>query len=415
MVEPESREATLEPWLEPENSWALSSVSTALRDHESGSFGDSGLLAEYMDRNARIRSSLDTRINGILGLEMQFEPPAQQPKRQAKRFAREIQERWFDIVPEDIDKEMKRWLFTMGFALAEVTWKPVGSTWMPQLHPWHAANVAYNSWERVWEVYDRQGVRHIVTPGDGRWLLLRATPNRPWMRGVVRCLGIEDTLRYQAVRDWGRWSEKYGLAILKAMLPANESSTTGGKLFFSSLRSIGKEAVVKCPQGEGPESSYDLEFLEPKTVAWQGFMKLLDLVAGDASIAILGQNLTTEIKGASLAAAKVHDLVRYDYIKADVETDATSYRDQLLKPYIRFNHGAGLEDMAPFPTRLTEQREDEGDRAKVLGDAAIAISGLLKISKSVDVEALLAEFRVPILQGAKVQPEDIDSDPDADE
>lgn len=375
-------------------------------EHERGYFHTSSLVADALDRNPRVRGALDSRVRAILGTAQYLEPPAEvEGDPFAEDLCAELESWWYTTATEAVLEGLLRYHTTLGFAPAEVSWRvernAAGSAvWRPAINPWHPAWSNYDLWLRAFYVYTLQGQRLWVQPGNGRWLLLRATAMRPWMRGVVRCIGLEDQLRAQAVRDWARWSEKHGIPITKAYVPQDEVNTEIARAFLRGLRTMGRQGHIKLVRGEDGKPRYDVAFEEMKAAGWEGFERIIGLCDVDVSIAILGQNLTSEVKGGSYAAARVHDEVKLDIVKADAEMLSTCLREDVIKPWVRYNYGSQFERFAPWPRWHVEppaNLEAEGKMFASLmsGIEAAARARAAGVDVPLDVRALFEKFGVP--------------------
>ena len=387
----------------------VSTIRTIITNHEAGDFYSSGQLADQLDRNARIRGALDSRVRAVLGAESILEPPAHSADDPlAKLINRQVMGWWHSVANEAVLEGMLRFHTTMGFATSEVTWQVKRTsnnegTWLPKLHPWHPATSGYDDGAKLMYVIDAAGKPLYVKPGDGRWLMLSASVLYPWMRGVVRCVGIEDTLRGQAVKDWARWCEKHGIPITKAYLPRQEVNSIVGKAFVRQLRLMGRQGHIKLPVDDDGKRLWDVEFEEMKAAGWEGFMRIIGLADTDVSIAILGQNLTSEVKGGSYAAAAIHDEVRLDIVKADAEMLSTCLREHVIKPWVKYNYGAHLVELAPWPKWMVEPKADRSAKSEVFakvmaGLEAVARTQAAGLMVPLDIRALLAEYEIPTLE-----------------
>lgn len=395
---PKNERPTGEAWVTQIASWSIAQVKAAILDHESGDFRDSALLFDYMDRNPRINAALDTRCKGVVGLPLTIEPADASTK--AKAYADEVTELWWTIFSESLLAGMLRSVCGMGFGPGEVTYASIEKRWIPTVHPWHCSNLYRNTYSNEWNAYQDMGQLLTIHPGDGQWLMLEASAHRTWMRGIVRCLSLSDTSRGSATTDWMRWSEKHGIAITKATLPQEQVNSDAGKAFAAGLRTMGREGVIKIPATGSDEPGWGVDYLEPKTATWQGFPALINQADKDVAIGILGQSLTTEVQGGSLAAAQVHELVRQDYIRADVQTLSTALRGQVLAYYMLYNHGPDSVKLTPWPKWDTSRPGETLERAKTLALVAESISKLALASPTVDVDALLDSFAIK-RKGAK--------------
>jgi phage gp29-like protein len=382
--------------VQPLSTWSVASVRAAIREHEQGQLARSALLAEQMERNPRIFGALNTRCLAMQGLPFEVEPNEDGDARRSGSVAREVEKRWWDLAPEEVLGDLLRWAVLLGVAIAEVVWDTSGARWMPTLVPVHPALVRWDDTQGAWLVRTTTGeVR--VEPGTGRWLVLSYTTARPWMRGVVRCLALEDKIRTESVRDWARWSERHGTPIIVAKTPAR-ASDADKEAFFDGLSDLGSGGTtVLAPQGESAEASFGLDLIEAKTAeASKGFQALIQLVADDAAIAILGQNLTQETKGGSLAAAKVHERVRADYLKADAELLATALRRDVLEPWALLNFGDA--SLAPWPCWDADEPEDTAAIVSQWKIGAEAVALLRAQGLNVDLVEVAEKLGVPLVK-----------------
>jgi phage gp29-like protein len=376
------------------SSWTISAIRRALDDHERGSFAQSAVLADALGRNPRIESAITTRTHGALGLPFTLEAAEKNPRR-AESTKNEFELPWGKFAPEPLLNDLLRWAVLMGIAFAEVWWETSARGWTPRMRVVHPYWISWRDYEGRFVCRTERGIVP-VTPGDG-WLVFGYGSERSWMRGVVRCLGLESELRSLAVRDWARWSETHGLPIKKAKVPAQASDKEKDR-YFNDIADMGSSGTVLLPQGNEREASFDLELLEAKGTESDGFSDLISLVSTDISIAILGQNLTTEVQGGSRAAAIVHDRVRQDYLEADTETLATALHEQVLQSWALYNRGdAQLAPMPHWDAQLPEDKDKLATTLKTTGESLAAWNAALAPQgASIDVLALAEKLGVPV-------------------
>lgn len=153
--------------------------------------------------------------------------------------------------------------------------------------------------------------------------------------------------------------------LLSCMLPAL-TKRYGLKWWLSAAERFGQPApVIRVPDGSDDAIVEKAEeMLRQLTADWQAVLskgmeldavagstgqftgevqaRLVELVNTDYAIQILGQNLTTETKGGSFAAAQVQDYVRQDILAADLSELDDTITAQILEPIVRYNWpGAG--------------------------------------------------------------------------
>ena len=392
----------------------VGAVKSALYELEQGIFTRSAQLVDAMGRDDRIGAVLRTRIQGLLGSELEFEPRGD--GRRGRRAVKDVEGWFWKAYPEDQLSELLHWGLTLNAGIGELIWTRTERRWEQKLKVWHPQFLWWDWASRTYKL-QTEGDLVEVTPGDGKWILF--TPygyERGWMRSLVRAVALPWLIRQWARRDWARWSEVHGLPIKKAKVPS-KAPQAEKDAFWDELRDLSGEGLIQVPQNE-QGYGYDLELLEAKADTWEGFQELLSECSTAISIAVLGQNLTTEVKGGSRAAASVHDEVRQDLKEYDAETLSTCLRDQGLVPWARWN--LGDPELAPYPCWKTDPPRDqkaEGESLETLGKAVLALQNA---GIPVDGVKLAEEWGIPLTStrptapptGGEPSPEDEGDDED---
>ena len=381
--------------------WDVQSILTALAEHELGQFWGSAILSDYLLRDDKVASSLGTRVNGVLGLPFSLEPSPDGDKRSGGKIVRACEAAWPRMMKRSQLGEFIRWGRTLGFALGELIWDTSRDLWEPRIKTWHPAHVYYRVDTRKFVVNTMDGPVE-VNPGDGKWILYAPHGEyRGWMHGAVRSIAMVALLRQFCYRDSGRAAEIYGLGVKKGKIPAAAKDEIKA-LFLAQLRNLASEGVINCPtfmDRDGRVQEFDFEFVGAQQ--GEGAAKLFEMIASrcDSAIALtyLGQNLTSEVKEGSLAAARVHGDVRQDYLEADVQTLVDDIREQILRPWAAINFGD--PDLAPLPIWDTRPEEDKASAAKTLVSVSVALTNLVNLSLGprVDLVALAERFGIPLL------------------
>lgn len=387
--------------------WDVPQVRAALEMHERGQFYQSALLSDFMLRDDRVASALQTRVLGVHGLPFEILPNENvEAKARARRAARDLQRDWGVIFPLEVLSQVLRWGVLEGFALSEIIWNTDNPRrWVPTLKVWHPMHVYYRLDLRKYVALTMEGPVEI-NPGDGKWALF--APNgeyRGWMTGLVRSLAIPFLLRQYTYRDWARYSEVHGMPIKGARVPA-AASESDKKLFFSQVQNLANEAVILLPESwRGSEKDrFDLELIEAKeSYSWQAFEKLILRCEASIVMDVLGQNLSGgEVQGGSFAAAKEATGVRMDYKRADVTGLQGMLCRQLLEPWAQFNYGD--PELAPTPTWHAEPPRDQAALATTFKTVADGVAQFAAAGVAVDVPALAEQYDLPIKVAAPTAP-----------
>jgi phage gp29-like protein len=376
------------PWT---GSWGTASIQKALDAHDYGQFLLSSQLAESVQRDDRVATALNTRAQGLLGLPLLIEPSPEGDPKMARRAADDLA---VDLAETDVVGslvQILRWKILLGFDPSEIVWEGDAEHWRFSLRPWHPQWSWYDWYRRLYVITTAEGLVEIV-PGGGKWMLLTPEhPYRAWIQGAIRSIAIPWLGRQYAFRDWMKFNEVYGQPIRKAKTPSQTPDEDKDR-FFNSIANAGSSLVVECPQGIDGQA-YDVELLEATATAWETFKNATEDCDKRITLALLGQNLTTEVQGGSLAAAKVHGQVRQDYLEADARGLERALRVQVLRLWAQYNYGD--PDLAPVVRFATEPPEDAKASADTLMSVSTAMLNLGQFPE-VDRRALLGQFGVPL-------------------
>lgn len=374
--------------------WTVEAVRAALNGHTSGSFAGSAMLCDAMIGDDRIHSALGSRVGALFGLPTLYEG-ADVEVRDAWRRAWEI-----GATPE-VQAEAARWTHLMGFALVEILWDTDAPRWQPYLKVWHPQYARYDVMTRTYRVATLDGEVECA-PGGGRWLVLAPYGERSYMYGAVRALALPWLLRNFAYRDWARYSERHGMPMIKASVPEMASSDDKDA-FVGALRTMGSEAVVRLPENlDG--SKFDVTLLEATANTWQGFLSLISKCDTAITLTLQWQNLTTEIKEGSNAAARVHADVKQTAVEFDDRTLSQAIGQQVARVWVEWNFGADRE--VPVTRHDTSVTEDHEAAARVLESLSRSVGSLTNAGVQVDAPALALAYgvRLPIMVDATRKP-----------
>ena len=380
-------------------------VQTIIGAHEVGTFRASGILADVIERQPRIFGALNNRALGVIGAPFSV-LPGLGDRRRAASVARLLEEDWPTICPEETAAELLRGIVSMGFVICRVRPEVSRGRWVPTLETWHPSFIRWDVPRGCFMALTDTVGEVPVTPGDG-WFLLAAQRSRPWMRGVVRCLGLPAEVRKHAVKDWARWSEKHGLPLVELQVPATKADSSEASEFFSQMRDLASDTTIVSPQGDGDQADFKVNLIEAKDTAWEGFKELIARQDGDVSIAIEGQNLSTENStvGAKASSQTGHTM-REDLREADAWVLAVALHEQVIRAWALWNFGD--PDLAPWAVYDPTPPEDRAAQAATMKAAGEAITIWRQLAqgsgRDVDFEELAERFGVPLIDRAQPTP-----------
>ena len=384
-------------------SWTVNDVRGAIGDLAIGLFDTPSQLVDAVTGDSRVQAGLASRNGGLLGREVDFQVPRRyRDSAAAQECLDAFRDAWPTMGAEPILAEIQTWANMLGFGPAQLLWDLSGEYAIPHPRPWHPRYVYYHWLFRCYVAVTLDGQTPIL-PGNGQWILHAPHGEyRGWMRAAVRAIAPWWLARNFALRDWARYSERHGMPIIKAITPA-AGDPVEIQRFRSDLSSLGQETCVQLPQGNDKQFSYDVQLLEASDSAWQGFAELIGACDREITLALLAQNLTTEVKEGSYAAARVHADVRQALLEADARSLSDTIYRQLSRPFAAMNFGD--PDLAPRVIWSVQPYEDNLTAVQTLLQFAQAIYTLRNSGKQVaDVERLARDFGIRLGQLEDVTP-----------
>ncbi len=363
------------PLVTVQNTWTVEQARGALYAHMMGQFDASAQLFDSILGDDRVMATMGSRISGLFGREARFSSANDSDAAKECRLAWEAW--WPRLSGDSAMAEMHTYGIGMGFSPAQLVWDTSKPVWGPYLRPWHN-RFTYFDWASRFMMAQSQDGTIPITPGDGKWVLHSPYGDyRGWIRGAIRALAEPWMLRHFAFRDMARFSEIHGLPTRIGKVPA-VSDPGERSAFEASIANLGSDTAMILPQGvDGPDGSgYGYELVEAKDTAWETFPGLIDRCDMSIILAILFQNLTTEVKGGSFAATSAHMDIRQSGLQGDDAAWANTIYNQVARPFAWLNFGDA--DLAPRTWRDVEPRDDLRGNATQFQQFATAIELLAR-------------------------------------
>ena len=355
--------------------WDVTATRAAYSDLVIGLFDRPAQLVDSIFGDSRVQAAMASRAGGILGRPIDFMLPRKlRDDRQARRCRNAFMDAWPTMSAEPILSDLQQWAVMLGFGPAQILWDTAPKYAVPHLRPWHPRYTYFHWIYRKYVAITMDG-QTPITGGDGHWLL--HTPfgeYRGWMRGAMRAVAPWWLARNYALRDWARYSERHGLPMIKAKSPALGDPIMTNN-WRNGLANLGQETVLHCPQNvDAQNSSYDVELLEAQDSSWECFKSLIQQCDTEITLALLAQNLTTEVKEGSYAAARVHADVRQSLVEGDARALSQTIYMQLARPFAAINFGD--PDLAPRPVWNVQPYEDNLTAVQTFAQFSQAIYSL---------------------------------------
>jgi hypothetical protein len=343
--------------------WGIADVRDAIVDLSSGLFDQPAQLLDAIAGDSRVQSAMRSRSGGLLGRPIKFKIPDRYKKDpQAKKCLRIWENHWPRMEAEPALLDMLETSHCMGFSYSQILWDTGREIWRPYLQTYNT-RFSYYHWLYRLHVGITLDGSIPITPGDGHWVLHAPYGSyRGWMRGALRAVAQWWLARSYALRDWARYCEKHGFPLLINDVPfgADPQAITDLRV---QLATIGQESILSVPGSVdiNKYGKYDLRYLEPKDQGWESFKGLIEQCNDEITLALMGQNLTSQVKEGSFAAARVHADVRQDILEADARALSRTIYTQVARPFAAMNFGNA--EFAPLVTWDVRPVEDQKAKA----------------------------------------------------
>ena len=396
-----------QPSVRQATTWTPALVRSALVNADGGYLRQAADLCDELLGDDRCGGVFETRVGGLLGLDLTFEEGIVRPRKAQKRAVDEVRSPqvvaleddgdWWTLFPEGELYQILVWGLLLGVCPARLKWPEKADArgrLVPTAEWWHPRTLRYDWTQRKWFIRTGDSATEVeLTPGEDGWLLFCPYGAfRPWAQGLWRGLARWWLLKSYAIDDWGRHSENASKVV--AADEAGKSSKDQRRELASDLYECARDAVVVLPPG------FSMKLVEATAHTRRSYEAQKDAADAAFAISVLGQNLTTNVEGGSFAAAKVHSKVEARRVSNTAEGASTFTHEQGLKPYAEVNWGN--EDLAPWALWDVDPPEDAKAKAETIKTIAEAASMFNNLGIRLDPEQLRLDYGVPI---AEVQPE----------
>jgi phage gp29-like protein len=198
--------------------------------------------------------------------------------------------------------------------------------------------------------------KEILDPDTHLLLYFNPNKNRKYFIGsYMRTCMLLSYLKYNTRWDWRDLNVRHGNPATYATHPQGISEDEIQKL-LDALAKLKSDAYATFP--DYVKILYDEALKSDNTNSFADFVKACNT---ELSIALHGQNLTTEVQSGSRAAAQVHNSIDDLIIEADLRVIAEVFSNQYLKMDYLLNYGEPLNDFFEFVFLPDEQIDYESN------------------------------------------------------
>lgn len=331
------------PLITIQNAWTVQATRAALQTHMEGIFELSGQLVDSMLGDDRVQATLGSRISGLFGRDVRH--TAADDSDAAKECRDAWADHWEEFSSSYALPESHAYSIFMGWMPGQILWDTASEIWKPYARPWHPRFTYYHWPSRRYVAISQDGQLPII-PGDGKWYChMPFGSYRGWIRGAVRAVAEPWLIRHFAIRDWARYSEVHGLPTRIGYTPAAADPGERAK-FEASIAALGSDSAMLIPRGVDANNGYDYQLREAMAGNWESFPGLRDHCDMAIVLALMFQNLTTEVQGGAFAATRAHMDIREQGLQADNAAWKQTLHRDFQRPFAYLNFGDA--DLAPW-------------------------------------------------------------------
>lgn len=326
--------------------------------------------------DAKVQAVLGSRKAGVKKFRANIEENGASPEL-LKLIEGLLSDNWdlYSLIDEILEAS------EFGYKPFELLWEFDGKFWAPTAFPGDSKGKPIESESRgligkppEWFKYSgdnrllfmsRENYQGIEIP-DKKFVIARRKPtySNPYGEAILAAVFWPVIFKKNGLKFWNLFVEKYGSPFLVGKYPRGaQAGEVDGLL--DSLEDMIQDAVAAIPEG----SAVDLIERSGSGSGNQEFKSLADFMDKQISQAILGQNLTSDVSGGSLAAAEVHDSVKEEIIADDAKIVERFFAD--VFKYIRDVNFPGTR--APRLKLVSPKGTDKelADRDKTLSEIGV--------------------------------------------
>lgn len=375
-------------------------------------------LFDDMLQDDRVREIAFMRAQALTGADLEFVEGQGRRKKRALRAA-DVESDLWDMLPEAEELQMLVWGVGCNFGTGRLRWWEQTATGryvprrrngriVPSVEFWHPRSFRLDPAGRQWiaKVETPDSAVAVDRPmgwGDGEYIAFcpwGGSPGTAVERGLVFPASKLWLLKQHVIRSGASLGQRmstpikvieYQLAQQGYNVGAEGGADEKRKQLVDEIFAMQRQGVVSLPPG------FTMKLLSVPATSWQ--MLKEQWTACDDAFAILwsGNNLTTSIKGGSLAASDNAQAMFAFVRKFDANCESTFVHNDVLGGWADVNYGDRAA--APWPSRNVEPPEDLKARAAMMLSVMQAVTAGEKAGWLFDKVQTAEQFELPLIEG----------------
>ena len=372
-------------------------------------------LCEVMLEDDRLRSVAYLRAQALTGAELEFVEGQGRRRRRALRAADAESDLW-EMLPEAEWIQMIVWGLLANMGTGRKRWweftrgryvpRRRNGRIVPSVEFWHPR------WFRL-DPTRKQWIGKADTPsstvpldremsfGDGEFVCFS-----PWggAADISRGLWLPASklwlLKQHVIRSSASLGQRmstpikvieYGLVQQGTPVLAEGGADSKRAQLVTEILKMQREGVVSLPPG------FTMKLLAVPATSWQMLKEQWNAIDDAFAILFLGNNLTTSIRGGSLAAANAGQEMLTFLRRFDANGESTFVHNDVLADWAEVNFGD--REAAPWPYRDVDPPEDLKAKAQTWLWASQAITTFEKAGWLLDKVETGEVYELPLIEG----------------
>lgn len=327
-------------------------------------------LYDEVERDAHAGSVLQQRSLAVVGKEWEIIPAksARKSGRPASTSQEEVVSDYVSSVLENCNFDQARQeilkAILYGFYSVEILWSNAqeGIT-IKKLIAKHPRRFSFTIDRELRLITPENMIEGEPVPDRKFILFTYGDSDNPFGRGLGQKLWWPVWFKKHGVKFWMVFLEKFGMPTVKGKYPPG-TTPEQQKALMDAIEAIQSDTGIKIPD------SMDIEFLEASRAGNVTHQQLCDYMDRQISKAVLGQTLTTEIKGeGSYAASQTHNDVRQEIIEADADLLDACLNETLIRWIVDYN----FSGVSSYPKIKTYAAPKPDLKAKIAIDKTLVV------------------------------------------
>ncbi len=305
-------------------------------------------LYDEVDRDPHAGSVLQTRCLSVAGKEWEVLPGEESA--QGQKIADHVK---LALESSNLTQACQELMQAIlyGFYVAEVMWQVKDGSVVPKkIMGKHPRRFSF-SMDRELRLLTPENMIDGEEVPDRKFIVFTfGSSDNPYGKGLGQKLWWPVWFKKNGIRFWLIFLEKFGMPTAVGKYPPGTDPKQQQAL-LDAIDAIQNETGVKIPD------TMSIDLLEAARQGRVTYETLCDYMDRQISKAVLGQTLTTEVKGeGSYAAGKVHNDVRHDILEADADLLCECLNETLIPWIVDFNY-PGVTDYPSLFIRTDKEQD----------------------------------------------------------